>query len=130
MALLEQTRSSATYSVKAFPRSKVIQELSVFTSCLGYMLNPGEGNHRLMQQARKMILLILDKVLSSETPTFTDTNQNYNSNNSSLPSITYNESSADSSSLSQDQMYDFSWVETELDTDFWMNLPEHPLLLT
>lgn len=54
-------RSSPT----PFPRSEVIQNLSIFASHLQTVIQPHEGNYDICQQARKAIRHILDRVLSS-----------------------------------------------------------------
>lgn len=117
---LELLQQSKTYfnTSKAFARSKVIQDLSVFVSCLSWIHRPGDGNYQLIQQARKMIQKILDKVLSPEPPAHIERHP--------LPSP-----EEPHHVIYQDPMYDFSWIENaEFDADFWMSLPEHPLLST
>lgn len=48
-------------------RSDIIQNLSLFVSCLDWV-KPAEGNYGLCSRARKMIKHILDRVLNSEPP--------------------------------------------------------------
>ena len=75
LELLRQSRpqksQSAVYpSVAApvdfvFPRSAVIQKLSVLVSCLGWAAVPGDGNYSICRQAQQMLSRILDSVLSA-----------------------------------------------------------------
>ncbi|KAJ5100700.1 hypothetical protein N7456_006752 [Penicillium angulare] len=50
-----------------FPRSRVIQSLSVFASYLQTIVQPNEGNYDICQQARETIRRVLDFVLSERT---------------------------------------------------------------
>lgn len=97
-----------------FNRAKVIQDLSVFVSCLRWAHQPGDGNYQLTEQARKTLQQILDKVLA---PGFQPAAQQ-------PPVMTPN-----SNALPEDLVYDFNWTDTaNFDTDFWMNLPDHPIM--
>ena len=58
----EQTRE---YTPDILPRSKVIQDLSVFVSALA-TVSPGEGNYTICDQGRKVLEKILDKILSPQ----------------------------------------------------------------
>ena len=97
--------------VKPFPRGQVIQDLSVFISCLKWAHAPGDGNYQLTEQARKTLQQILDKVLSADFQQAPERSQ---------PLLTPN-----STDLPDDFVYDFSgWPNTaDFDPDFWMNLP-------
>ena len=59
--LLEQSRYPHDYTLK-FPRSEVIQNLSIFIGCLNWV-QPTEGNYTLCVRMRKVIRRILDQVL-------------------------------------------------------------------
>ncbi|KAJ5819463.1 hypothetical protein N7474_005054 [Penicillium riverlandense] len=50
---------------KPFPRSEVIQNLSILASHIQYIILPQKGNYEVCQQGRKAILYILDHVLST-----------------------------------------------------------------
>lgn len=50
-------------------RADVIRNLSVFTSCLEWIVLPGDGNHKLCSELNKMLALVLDEVLNYEPPT-------------------------------------------------------------
>lgn len=98
----------------AFNRGKVVQDLSVFISCLRFAHAPGDGNYQLTEQARKTLQQILDKVLSAD----------FQPSSQPAPILTPN-----SSALPDDMIYDFGWTETtNFDADFWMNLPDHPIM--
>ena len=49
-----------------FPRSRVIQNLSIFASYLETIIQPHEGNYDICQQARETIGRVLDFVLAAE----------------------------------------------------------------
>lgn len=112
LELLQQSQNRAQMT-KDFPRSEVIQNLSVFVSCLGWVHMEGDGNYHLCIQARNMIQRILDRVLSPEA-TY-----------SSHPPFP----TPSSSDYADEAMYDFSWMDNaQFDVDFWSNLDFHPLL--
>ena len=119
-----QLRSEQPPRAQVFPSSKIIQELSVFISSLRYVHAPGDGNYTLTEQARKTLQRILDKVLSLDSinPAVPIPDGAH------LPSPISN-----ASALPDDggngMLFDFSWMDNaQIDADFWMNLPEHPLL--
>ena len=112
LELLQQTQNRAQ-TTKDFPRSEVIQNLSVFVSCLGWIHNEADGNYHLCIQARNMTQRILDRVLSPEA-TY--------SLQQTLPTPS-------NSDFADEAMYDFSWMDNaQFDADFWSNLDFHPLL--
>ncbi|KAI1672513.1 hypothetical protein L13192_03372 [Pyrenophora tritici-repentis] len=49
-------------------RADVIRNLSVLTSCLEWIVLPGDGNHKLCLEFNKMLALVLDEVLNYEPP--------------------------------------------------------------
>lgn len=49
-------------------RADVIRNLSILTSCLEWIVLPGDGNHRLCSEINKMLALVLDEVLNYEPP--------------------------------------------------------------
>jgi hypothetical protein len=112
LELLQQSQARG-HASKNFPRSEVIQNLSVFVACLGSIYAEGDGNYQLCLQARRMLQRILDTVLSPEHP-------------APAPQTLLTPSSTE---FGEDGIYDFSWMDNaEFDADFWMNLPDHPLL--
>jgi hypothetical protein len=113
LELLQQTQNRAS-TTKDFPRSEVIQNLSVFVACLSWVHLEGDGNYHLCIQARNMIQRILDRVLSPEAT--------YSSHQPfPTPSST--------GDFADEPMYDFSWMDSaQFDADFWSNLDFHPLL--
>ncbi|KAJ5902329.1 hypothetical protein N7495_002857 [Penicillium taxi] len=58
--------NSASIAMMPFPRSKVIQDLSIFASYLQTVIQPYDGNYSICQQARGTIQRVLDLVLSPE----------------------------------------------------------------
>ncbi|KAH9860760.1 hypothetical protein J1614_012092 [Plenodomus biglobosus] len=49
-------------------RAEVIRNLSVLTSCLEWIVLPGDGNHKLCSELNKMLAKVLDEVLNYEAP--------------------------------------------------------------
>lgn len=49
-------------------RADVIRNLSVLTSCLEWIVLPGDGNHKLCSELNKMLAIVLDEVLNYEPP--------------------------------------------------------------
>jgi chromatin structure-remodeling complex subunit RSC3/30 len=49
-----------------FPRSEIIQNLTLFAAYLDTIINPHDGNYRVAQQGQKAIRHVLDQVLSVE----------------------------------------------------------------
>lgn len=49
-------------------RADVIRALSVLTSCLEWIVLPGDGNHKLCSELNKVLTLVLDEVLNYEAP--------------------------------------------------------------
>jgi hypothetical protein len=45
-------------------RADVIRNLSVLTSCLEWLVLPGDGNHKLCSELNKMLAMVLDEVLN------------------------------------------------------------------
>ena len=116
-----QLRSEYPPRAQAFPSSKIIQDLSVFISSLRYVHAPGDGNYALTEQARKTLQRILDRVLTMDSGGSGSSLQG-----DPLPSPISNSSLLPDNNGSG---IDFSWMETaQFDTDFWMSLPDHPLL--
>jgi hypothetical protein len=49
-------------------RADIIRNLSVLTSCLEWLILPGDGNHKLCAELNKMLAMVLDEVLNYEPP--------------------------------------------------------------
>ncbi|KAJ5183839.1 Transcription factor [Penicillium capsulatum] len=67
--LLRRSRNQALETAQ-FPRSEVIQKLSVFASHLDTMIQPDEGNYKIAQQGGRAIRNVLDQVLSTPAVPF------------------------------------------------------------
>jgi hypothetical protein len=57
------------------PRSNIIRNLSMLTSCLEWILLPGDGNIKLCSELNKMLAMVLDEVLNYQPPCTTDKQQ-------------------------------------------------------
>lgn len=64
--LLRRSRSIFSDISISFPRSEIIQSLSIFSSHLDTFIQSNEGNHRVSQQGQRVIRHILDQVLSCD----------------------------------------------------------------
>ncbi|CAG8122121.1 unnamed protein product [Penicillium olsonii] len=64
--LLRHSRSPIRANSTPFPRSEIIQNLTLYASYLDTMIKPDEGNFRVAQQGQKAIRHVLDQVLSAE----------------------------------------------------------------
>ncbi|OQD82260.1 hypothetical protein PENANT_c022G00561 [Penicillium antarcticum] len=62
--LLRQTRSALRSTSLIFPRSEIIQNLTLFASYLDGMVSPQDGNYRVAQQGQRAIRHVLNQVLS------------------------------------------------------------------
>ncbi|KAJ9629735.1 hypothetical protein H2203_002116 [Taxawa tesnikishii (nom. ined.)] len=114
LELLRQVRNRTVLN-RTFSRSDVIQQLSVLVSALGWIVRPGEGNYLLLTQARKMLQRILNRVLRFDPV--------------QVPNQVQNDSYA-VPDLAGMLANDFAWLDnTDIDTMFWTNLEDHPLLL-
>jgi hypothetical protein len=60
---IENTSLPSTVS-----RADVIRNLSVLTSCLEWIVLPGDGNHKLCSELNKMLSMVLDEVLNYQPP--------------------------------------------------------------
>ncbi|KAH7077369.1 hypothetical protein FB567DRAFT_535117 [Paraphoma chrysanthemicola] len=49
-------------------RADIIRNLSVLTSCLEWIVLPGDGNHKLCSELNKMLTMVLDEVLNYQSP--------------------------------------------------------------
>ncbi|KAJ5304932.1 uncharacterized protein N7443_004592 [Penicillium atrosanguineum] len=66
--VLRQTQNTRPWpNARRFPRSEVIQNLSILASHIQYIILPQKGNYDICQQGRKVISYILDHVLAAPT---------------------------------------------------------------
>lgn len=65
--LLRRSRSTVTSSCLEFPRSEIIQNLTLFASYLDTIIETHDCNYRVAQQGQKAIRHVLDQVLSVES---------------------------------------------------------------
>ncbi|KAJ5493522.1 hypothetical protein N7463_009609 [Penicillium fimorum] len=63
--LLRRSRSTVTSSFLDFPRSEIIQNLTLFAGYLDTIINPHDGNYRVAQEGQRAIRHVLDQVLSA-----------------------------------------------------------------
>ena len=86
-----------------------MQQLSVFASTLGWAVNKDHGNFQLLDQARRVVLRILERVLSPAPKVF--------------PALSQPETTEERMAWWEEQT-----VPALSEVDFWNNLPKHPLL--
>ncbi|KAH8731519.1 hypothetical protein GQ44DRAFT_604373 [Phaeosphaeriaceae sp. PMI808] len=55
-------------------RADVIRNLSVLTSCLEWIVLPGDGNHKLCSELNKLLAMVLDEVLNYQPHNTDDQN--------------------------------------------------------
>ena len=112
LELLHHSRNKSL-STSDFPRSEVIQSLCNLISSIDYIIRPTNGNFEICGQAKKMLQTILDTVLSPEQE----------------QTVAGHGESTDSLDVSAiDGLEDQSWLNMNLDMDFWTSLEDHPLL--
>ena len=113
LELLQHSRNSTRVD-RLFPRSEIIQSLSVLISSVDCIVRPTSGNYTICSQAKKMLQAILDTVLLPERH---DVQMDYREQ---VPEHVNQLAGVDL----ENQM----WFDSELDMDFWMSLEDHPLL--
>ena len=96
-------------SASVFSASEAVQQLSVLVSTIGWAVKREHGNFQLLDQARRMVSRILERVLSPAP-------------NPHAPT--------DEPEAAEEKK---SWWEEQTtpalsEVDFWNNLPKHPLL--
>lgn len=96
-------------SPSAFSTSGAIQQLSVLASMIEWAVKKDHGNFQLLDQARRVVLRILERVLSPVP----------------VPGITTQDSKATGGRSS---WWEVQTVPALSEVDFWNNLPKHPLL--
>ena len=129
LELLHQFSDRGNMTDQAFPRSDIIQKLSVLISSIDCIVRPANGNHAICSQAKKMLQAILDTVLAPSIPP------------SQLPEHMKNidgvssqgeVNDADEQTMLPEALMDNNqmWFDnTNFDLDFWNNLEDHPLLV-
>jgi hypothetical protein len=65
---LRRCTISNTSLPSSVSRADVIRNLSVLTSCLEWIVLPGDGNHKLCNELNKMLAMVLDEVLNYQAP--------------------------------------------------------------
>lgn len=96
-------------SPAAFSVSEAVQQLSVLASTLGWANKKDHGNFQLLDQARRVVLRILERVLNpaSKANAYQDE-----------PEATQGKQS----------WWEEQTVAAMSEVEFWNNLPKHPLL--
>lgn len=122
--LLQHQNASGWKRHALFSRSETIQNLSVLTSCLGWIYKEGEGNFDLCSNARRVIQGILDHVLSlpeasTSGPLDLPDQGSFGSNQMDVGSGMVGE--AEAAGLAGDLLW-FDNNSNYFDNDFWMNL--------
>ena len=112
LELLHQSRNKLQ-AKHDFPRSEIIQYLSNLVSAIDFIVRPTNGNFNICSQAKKMLQVILDTVLSPE--------QSNCENEHVEPVVT-------PKTFMDEALDDQTWLYNNLDMDFWTNLEDHPLL--
>ena len=105
-----QTGVPAPYHL---PRSEIIQNLSNLVSAIDFIVRPTNGNFEICNQAKRMLQAVLDTVLSPE--------HGQTASKSTEP-LTITDTSTENA------LFDQSWLDNNLDMDFWTSLEDHPLL--
>lgn len=118
LELLHHSRNKvpASHAVD-LPRSEIIQNLSNLVSSIGYVVRPTNGNYGICEQAKKMLQVILDAVLSPEQH-----DQAEEMEHSSEPVGALD-------NFAEEALDDQMWLSNNLDMDFWTSLEDHPLLV-
>lgn len=111
-----------------FPRSEIVQKLSVLISSIECIVHPTNGNYGICGQAKKMLQAILDTVLAptpipAPAPEPASTDDSVQQQNERLDNGMQN--SISDATLESNQMW---FDNTNFDINFWNNLEDHPLL--
>ena len=112
----------------SFPRSDIVQKLSILISSIDCIVRPTNGNYGICGQAKKMLQAILDTVLAP-VPTPAQAPDPLNGlngvqNQDEVVSTGEQDTMADATLESNQMWFD----NTNFDMDFWNNLEDHPLL--
>lgn len=114
--LLQRSRVGFVGSKVPFPTSEVVQNLSRLLACIKRSVPPTEGNFILCDQARRVIQRILDQVLSTPIQQATHMEE---------PRKRIGPGEVGPAAVASED----AWLlGARCETDFWMTLPEHPLL--
>lgn len=114
LELLHHSQNKPQAGFIDFPRSEIIQKLSNLVSSIDFIVRPTNGNYGICGQAKKMLQAILDTVLSTEhdQPTVDENN----------------EAPKTLDKFIGEGLDDQTWLNYNLDMDFWTSLEDHPLL--
>ena len=114
LELLQHFRSPSKTNPE-FPRSEIVQNLSILISSIDCIVRPKSGNYTICNQAKKMLQAVLDTVLSPDRHDVQiGSRRQLHSEDSGQPADV---------DLNSDL-----WFYNDLDMNFWMNLEDHPLL--
>lgn len=103
------TYTMCTPSASAFSVSEAVQQLSVLASTLGWAVKKDHGNFQLLDQARRVVLRILERVLSPAPQ----------------PNAHLDKREA---TQGEPSWWEEQTVPVMSEVEFWKNLPNHPLL--
>lgn len=130
LELLQQFSDRSQTPDLDFPRSDIIQKLSILISSIECIVHPTNGNYRICGQAKKMLQAILDIILAP-TPNpapAPDSEPVDNVNVVQVQQETFESGTKNptaDTSLESNQIW---FDNTNFDMDFWNNLEDHPLL--
>ena len=111
-----------------FPRSDIIQKLSILISSIDCIVRPTNGNFGICGQAKKMLQAILDTVLAPVPLPVQAPEPMSNTNGAQSQDEIVGAGAQDpmaDATLESDQIW---FDNTNFDIDFWNNLEDHPLL--
>lgn len=114
LELLRHSRIKPQTGSVDFPPSEFIQKLSNLVSWINFIFQPTNGNYGICGQVKKMLQSILDAVLSTERD---------------QPAVDENKQASKTlDTFMVEGMDDQTWLNTNLDMDFWTSLEDYPLL--
>ncbi|KAL9111412.1 MAG: hypothetical protein Q9227_004089 [Pyrenula ochraceoflavens] len=113
---------------RSFPRSEIVQNLSVLVSHIAWIYKEGEGNYDLCKKAQRVIQGILDHVLSPPDPEISQSSMARADEQEMVTDEGFQP--METSVLNPGDMdQNLVWFDNNyFDNDFWMNLAGHPLL--
>ncbi len=114
LELLRRSRIKPKARSVDFPRSEIIQNISNLVSSIDFIVRPTNGNYGICGQAKKMLQAILDTVLSTE--------------HDQLEIEPASEAPKTLDTYMVEGLDDETWLNSNLDLDFWTSLEDHPLL--
>lgn len=128
LELLQQLSDRSRAPDLDFPRSDVIQKLSVMISSIECIVVPTNGNYGICSQAKKMLQAILDIVLApAAVPAHGP--ESVSNLGTVQPQEGMDMSKANYPTADPSPELSQMWFDnTNFDMDFWNNLEDHPLL--